>query len=260
MAKQLVVAEVAPAGFSVFHGVLSADEQDIIRKLLSSTETAEKIIPDDPSLMDAETLWKYLAASCKAMSRVNDAISKLKPLVGRMLIVIQKHPDLYESQGYRTYDDFMTRGVPSLFSISRPEAYNAKNIANNLGFLNPPEMAEIGMTKLRIVASAMKASTIEGMPQELVDGKRKEWVDAAKTMNVADLRAKQVTDGQCGPGENEYGAINIVTSKATKERWNDFRKNPLIIGFVDGKSLIDCMIDECEASWIPQAEEAMRQK
>ena len=102
---------------------LSASDKKVVEQFLKSKEQLTDLIPDT---MDDQELWRSLAACCKSLSSYRKSASVLKVIVGRLLVVLQDRPEVYQKLSYRTYDDFLTRGMPELFGIPRSEAYAAR--------------------------------------------------------------------------------------------------------------------------------------
>src|SRR5215472_16387690 len=129
------------------------EEQDIFRQLTTTTLAPNQLIPMD---MDPARAWKNLLIASKLVRAAEEAIAKLKPYIGRLLVLVRENPFLYEEHGYRTFNDFMTDGMPALFKISRAEAYNCLKVARELGFLSADQLTEIGFAKLNVLASIVK--------------------------------------------------------------------------------------------------------
>ena len=88
-------AEVIPAPQD-----LSPEESEAVGLLLASGGQLDEAIPDE---FDGPTLWFNLQACCKALSVHRRNISTLKPLIGRMLIILQNNPSILKHYGYNTF-------------------------------------------------------------------------------------------------------------------------------------------------------------
>jgi hypothetical protein len=233
-------------------------DKEIFLALTASQDAPEVVIPDD---VDPSTLWDYLRVGSKLVARAQEAINRLKPMIGRMLVVLQKHPHLYEAYGYRNFDHFMTEGMPKLFGIHRSDAYNCLAVAKNLSFLPQDRMNTIGFTKLSFLAGAIKKTTQDGTPIEMRERNRNEWVNAAETMTLNELKGKMAVRGLIEPGEKDFDTIAMRVSKITKEEWEKFIVTPEIQAYCESDSAGDIfarMLAEVTNEWIARATDALR--
>ena len=232
---------------------LSIEEQRIMLHLISSEGSAESVIPSD---IAPEQLWLYLTASCKTMAKVSDAISKLKPFIGRLFVVLQKHPHLFSQQGYDTFDEFMTNGVPKILGISRADAYNCMRIANTLGFLPGEKLAEFKFSKLNVLASALQRDIDPGMTAEAVQEKRDYWVKAAENSTVEELKQRIYDKNLADQDSLDLVTLTINVTKPVKDHWHEFWTDPDIRAFCGSEapgSILERMMQECSGEWKARA-------
>jgi hypothetical protein len=202
--------------------ILSPEEKEIIRELLTTTRPANEVIPDDISSSD---LWMMLAATCKGVKGVEDAKSRLKIFLGRMLVQLQKHPELYQAHGYPNYNSFMTEGVQALFGVSRNEAFVCKKIIEELGDrLTIEEMSDMGISNLNLVANAIRQKVPDGVASDVREREITYWVDHGKTDNYATLKERLVIRGIIDEGEIDMQMLSINLQKSVRDRWMRFRK------------------------------------
>lgn len=237
--------------------VLTADEQAIVRELLSTTRSGSEVIPDD---IAPEELWRYLSATCKGVRRVEDAKSRLKFFLGRMLVKLQSHPQLFEAQGYTTFNDFVTYGLEKLFGVSRNEGYVVKRIDEELGRrLTVSQMAEIGISNLSLAATALRQKLDPGTPPEKREAEITRWIDLAKTSTVKEMREVLASDGLVEEGDLEMTVLSLTLRKSVRSRFAEFRKQPWVRakGGETDSSLLDAMMAEA-ATWEAEYEQARR--
>jgi hypothetical protein len=239
---------------------LSPKERRIVVDILNTSETAEQLIPDT---IAPEDLWEKLSATAKALERIGRAISRLKPFLGRMLIVLQKYPDLYKDLGYPNFNEFMTRGCEELFGVSRSEAFACKRIAEVFGnALTPGQMEEIGLSKLSIAATAVKKRIDDGMPQEIKDKQINYWVEAAKTDTFFGLKERIADQGLVDAGELEMKSLVLYLREEVREQFLEFRRNPWVVstaGAGTDSAVLLRMMEEC-SSWQSEWEQSLRQR
>ncbi len=234
--------------------VLSPQEQEIVRELLTTTKSAIEVIPDDITPTD---LWAYLSASCKGIARVDFAKSRLKLFLGRMLVQIQKYPELFQAQGYATFNAFATEGVEKLFGVSRNEAYVVKRIEEELGArLSIQEMSEIGISNLNLASKAIRQKIDEGTPPEIREKVINYWIESAKTDSVAAMNERLASNG-LDPGE--MMALTINVKKPTRDKYLEFRKQDHVVWKCGGNSdnsILDSLMDEASCWEAEYAENA----
>ena len=186
------------------------------------------------------------------MSKVSDAISKLKPFIGRLFVVLQQYPHLSNERGYDTFDEFMSHGVPKILGISRADAYNCMRIANTLGFLPGEKLSELRFSKLNVLASALQRSISDGMPAEVVQEKREFWVKAAESSTVEELKQRIYDQGLAEQGDLDLTSLTINVTRPVKEHWMKFWTDPDVRGYCGSEapgSILERAMQECEGEW-----------
>lgn len=235
---------------SIITKTLSIEEQKLLAHLLNSeTSSAEEVIPSD---IEPDKLWLYLTATCKTMSKVQDAVSKLKPFMGRLFVLLKQHPQLFQAQGYDTYDDFMTNGVPKILGISRADAFNCARIAEVLGFLPGDKLTEFRFSKLNVLASALQREIQPGMDQEKIQEKRDFWVKAAENSTVEELKQRVYDKGLAEQDSLDLVTLLITVPKPVKEHWQEFWTDPEIRAYCGSEapgSILERLMQECTLEW-----------
>jgi hypothetical protein len=179
--------------------------------------------------MPPAELWGYLAASCKGVRRVEDAKSRLKIFLGRILVQVQKHPELYQAQGYPTFNEFASVGVDRLFGVSRNEAFICKKIAEELGdSLSIQEMSDIGISNLNLAANAIRQKVPDGAPPDVKEREKQYWIKSAKTDTYVQLRERMAIKGLVEEGDLEMAVLAMSIQKSVRDRWMEFRKQPWV--------------------------------
>ena len=148
MAKEVIKHEP-------FMAMMSEQDKDLLRDLIASKARLREILPDN---LSQDNLGALLVAMRKSLSGVNLALNRLYPLLGRMLelLAIEENQGLLKELGYSTYDDFMSRGMDEMFGISRNHAYNLRRISEEFRNDSIEILAEIGVAKSGLVATAIR--------------------------------------------------------------------------------------------------------
>ncbi len=221
---------------------LSFPERDLLISLLSNGERVDVAIPDGIS---ATALWNSFRV-CGIVFGINRRLSgQLKLLIGRALKVMQETPESFESRGFHSFDDFMTKreGLEKYTGISRAEGYKAKAVAEGSG----PEMdlstaREVGFTKLQMITGVAKHT----------DSNFQTLVEHAKTDTIPQLRQRLERAGLADADEQIWDTISIPVTRAQKNFWNSFVQNPQVQGYCETTSagmILERAISEVMNEW-----------
>jgi hypothetical protein len=192
---------------------------------------------------DANRYWQQLSVCCQAMNRLNEARDKIRPIIGKLLLIAQKNPSLYRELGYGTFDQFLSEGVCGSLGLSRTDAYNAKRVASKFPSLTPEAVAEIGPVKLDILCRALPSED---------DSRFEKAVALAKALPVEEfknkfLRTKDEIDSVT------RSTIAIRTTKEIAGQWKEFVNRDEVIavcGTRDHGVILQCMMQECLSTWV----------
>jgi hypothetical protein len=254
------IATIPSDDLAIITDSLTSDEQKIIKTLLASNEVPDKLISEDAT---AEELWTCLTAACKGTKLVQSAGTKIKLYLGAVLTRIQDHPELYNNQGYKTFNEFMSVGVPALFGVSRAEAYLTKRIIEETGNkLTIDQMSEIGISNMNIASQAIRQRTPSGVTPEQRDKVVDYWIDAAKTDSFQKIKERAANQGVVdSPQDFNMVQRTLNLKESTDQRWMEFRKQPWVAANGGGtdSTILEAMMDEC-ACWEAKANEAKEEK
>ena len=229
---------------------LSSDERSLLSMLLRRDEQIDIVIPASTS---ADQLWESLTLCAKVFGPVNKARQILKLLIGRMLNLMQDRPELYESRGFRSFDQFMSdekRGLPKILNISRGELYKTKSVAERNPSLPISDYREIGFSKL----AALGPVTREG------NSDYPAWINAAKTSTLTELREQIYrSDANIPPGSLEMDMLVLPMTKADKDEIEEFIGDPqmqAVSGSRDRAKVLVNATREARMEWLAQAQGA----
>ena len=227
---------------------LSDREHALLKELLRPGVSIEAVIPDDA---DAEDLWRTLDACVRGLGLLEARICRLKPIIGRILLVFERKPSLYKSLGYEDYSTFMRKGVYDTLGLHRTSAYEGKLVARDWPQLSPDRYAEIGPKRLNILSkiTSGRSSNAEA------------WLDAAKRMKVGEFREYAEQRGFIEKGETVGATITIQTNRSIfkqyRECFGDGRVHS-VVGSKDHGDILQAMIQACFGEWVSQYEERRR--
>jgi hypothetical protein len=239
-----------------------------LAKLIKGNQSPIELLPDDIANRDLKI---YASAAANALTDAKLAVEKIRPLMGRVLVLYKQRPELWKDLQYRSFDHWMSEGVEATYHIPRPEAYDCVRIAEQMGFLPSETLQQIGMNKLKvaskIIGQRTKGITDIEMKQKIVG----EWVAAAteEGMTVAKLIAKAEDENIVDEGSlNPKVPITILANTAIKEQWDKMRTDESLKMYlygVTGQTVTDdlllglCM-DEAGSEWAAQMAHEQRQE
>ena len=222
---------------------LSSSDKEVVEQFLRSKEQLTDLIPDT---MDSQELWRSLAACCKSLSIYRKSASVLKVIVGRLLVVLQDRPEVYQKLSYRNFDDFLTRGMPELFGIPRSEAYAARALIAKWPSLSSEQIKQVSYSKISLISQF----THEG------DVNANKFLQAAQTLTLDKLKDYCANQGMLPREESDLAEISLLTTKGIKDQWLEFSSDPHIQAFVGTDNpgeILSMAIAEVSADWMSRA-------
>lgn len=222
--------------------VLSSPERTLLASLLSHSGRVDLALPDGIS---AASLWESFHVCGTVFKITRRASGQLKLLIGRALKVMQDTPESYESRGFRSFDDFMTRtdGLERFTGISRAEGYKAKSVAESAGPDMPlSDARDLGFTKMGIITGVAKStdSNFQGL------------VEYGKTHTIPKLRQHIERQGLADADETVWDVVTIPVTLAQKRFWTAFVQNPQVQAYCESASagmILERAIAEVSSEW-----------
>jgi len=215
------------------------DEEKLLQTLvLSDSSRISEVIP---KTITAEELHENLTVCCRALGRLDRASNVLKPLIGRMLLIV-KETEAHKDMGYATYSAFIEEEVCGKLGLSRSNLYEARKIISAFPSLSLERYEKVGPTKLLIAAKFSRQS----------DTSSTKLLDKAESMPVKEFRQYAAEQGAVEPGDTQGGTIVIQTSLAIARRWKEFIENPAVIDYCESSNagcILECMLDECSVEF-----------
>lgn len=250
--QETAIVRAAEASLEAYGAKLTPEEAMRLNEILANKGTPEDLIPDGTP---PERVWEYFSVCCKSVTYIEKAGEVIQRYVGRLLVMMQRYPEIYKSRGYRTLDDFISRGAEQLFGMSRATAYRLKRIAEAFPSLSAQDYTQIGTTKLGVLAKV----TSEKDPttyRELLEKARQPEVTSEILIKTA------VEQNLASNGDLETKTLVILANRRVAERWMRFIKDPIIQSIVGNQAegvILDTLMDECEPEWRARANDIMRQ-
>ncbi len=223
---------------------LSRDEHALMKELLRPGAKIEAVIPENAT---PEQLWDTLKACSHGLLLLETRVNRLKPIIGKILLIFEHKPSLYKDLGYETYSDFMRQGVYDKLGLHHTSAYEGKLAARDWPQLTPDRYVQIGPKKLNIISKFTKGSSPNA----------ETWLEVASKMKVGELREYAEQRGFLQPGETVGATIMVQTNKGIYDHFKQFAGNPRVheaVGSKDPGEILEAMLQECEGEWLETTE------
>lgn len=238
------MGDIAVTLGQVFGG-LSKEEQKRVKVILE--KSGDPLTSIAWRGQDAFEVWENLQACCRAASRLDRVTALLKPVIGRMLQISEEYPmEFFESRGYRSFGDYMQRGILKETGVSTSEGYKLLRLAKDLSSVTPQDFREIGYTKLGLVSKIAKDG----------DSSLTTWIEAAKQNTTSALREMIYNSGNAiEPGSLEAANIVIATTKSVRDQWKEFSENPNVRAYCGSDSpgvILQLLMAEAATEWNAQ--------
>lgn len=189
--------------------------------LLSEKQsTITAVLSED---MNPEDVRKTLSTCCSVFRKLEMAHGTLKPIIGRLLVLVQTHPAMHKAMGYSTFEEFLKREVCDRLGLSRSNAYDAKRIIQTFPGLTIEEFEAIGSTKLLVIAKTGRVkSDTEPRAQKLLARAKDPSVSAAQ------LKDEIYASGVASHDDDTMTEVTIPCSIAEARQWKEFWMDPAI--------------------------------
>jgi hypothetical protein len=231
---------------------LNEREHALLKELLRPGASIEAVIPADAPPSD---LWKTLDACVRGLGLLEARICRLKPIIGRILVMFENKPSLYKDLGYETYSDFMKQGVYEKLGLHRTSAYEGKMVAQSWPQITPDRYAgKLGPKKMGIIAKT--GITGRSSNAEMI-------LQTAESMSVRQFQAYVEQRGMLAHGEANGATFTIQTNLNRYALFKAFFADGRIqsvAGSKDADIIMECVIQEIYNEWIGRYDEERASK
>jgi hypothetical protein len=217
---------------------LNLEERNILSDLVSPDTEVQAVAAD----LGPDKLWEAIQVTVRIYASTKKAQAQLKPVIGKLLIELEKFPEIYQSRGYRTFDEFMSLGGPQLLGMPRSECYRAKRLSATWPNLTPEDFSEIGEQKLYALSTFTSYS----------DPKAEHWLDVARASTHDQLLDTISQSGENTKGNLVPAQISFTTSLELKTAINEYFSNTAaqsVVGTSDRGSMLMAAIAVARSDW-----------
>lgn len=231
---------------------LDAQSQSLLKEIMRPGVTIEAVIPKDPS---PNELWAFLSLCAQGTFLLESRLERIKPIIGKVLLMFQEKPSLYKDLGYETFEEFRREGVGKKLGLSRTTLWETQVIARDWPQLleNPDRYNKIRRSKLNILKSFSTGR----------DNNSDALLRLAEKMSSTELRQYCEQRGFISPGETLPATIVIQSSLDIAQRWKLWAQDGRIhsiVGSSQPDKILDAMMEECMHGWIEQHEDNEREQ
>jgi hypothetical protein len=244
MPQELIVNTAAVA----FSKKKYTDKEVALMKEIEKNPTGiEVVIPDTIS---ADEFDVALSAVCKVIVRAQLQTESLMPVLGRLLFIASKNPELY-SKKFESFGDFR-ESIQERFGVGRSTCFEAQAFCERWSAIIPADQfKEIGRVKMNLISKAV-AKGKEGLKKSVA------LIEAAKEMTIKELGAFCEKEGYFDAGSTTGSYIKFECNKAQQKRSGKFYDDPrvhAVCGTDDQATIHDMMIQECSNEWFMAGQE-----
>lgn len=238
-----------------FDGSISKQEMDFVRDYLKNkiTMNLEDALPDT---LDDETIIQYVKSFGKVYSAVNKASDILQPIVGRLMVLMEKRPEIIKYFGVSSISQFATQVAPKMFRVARCDAYDARKIATGFPTLTPDQYATLGRSNLKAIGKLgewnPKAPVIKHYTQVIANN---------PSITYNELINRMAEDGH-DTSHLLMTRIDMRVTQSERMAWKEFIEDPDIQAYCQTKNEVQiffAMIAECYSQWKAMTKQRQQQ-
>lgn len=210
---------------------LTEEEKQIVATLFTRTsEEVEVFIPDDIS---QDTLHSWLRSSANVRAKLEHAQRKIKPIMGRMFVIVSKRQDLLDSFESASFSQFMNIYVPKHFAISPQEAWSAYWTVREFPDISCDDYEAVGISKLKMIARAVPRHRDEAVIDPSVVNQRRMLIEVAKDNRRSVQFASKIEElGVAKRNQVIQDKIIIFCDLQMREAFDAMCSDPRVIEYV----------------------------
>jgi hypothetical protein len=217
-----------------------------LKKTLESTDKITIAIPDDLAPRD---IGMRIREASMLTVKVEAGRDRLHAILGRLLVLAKRSPEVYQAQGFDTFTDYLRKEVLVTYKVGRTTAMNCKRIAEQWGGLTVEQYGKVGQQKL-LLLSKFSSQENTNAPKLL---------KAAAEKSFDQLKTYCEEKGFLGEGEADGASITFTGSLAEVKELRRYQNRPDFQAHAGkGIAMILAAMNEVEADWTAQAADALK--
>src|ERR1700688_4556842 len=172
---------------------LTKKEDEWVHEILKDKGEIVVSVPD--TLTPTDILIR-IRGCVKYLGKADRYISKMKPVLGRLMILARKNKEVYTSAGYRTYSQFLKKELEDKFGISHSSLYEIGKVMRAFPALSLEQYGLIPTASLLLLAKFTDSTKAD----------HRKLLDKAANMTYDRLREWCVEKGYLEQSDVDSGA------------------------------------------------------
>ena len=242
---------------------IGKDELSIIGSLLDRSSREIDVLIDPH--ISADEFYRQFHTCCVAHNRIEGAMRKIRPIIGKFMAFVQERPVFLEKfivhpqdeapRPVRNFTEFMAMWIPENLRVARSDAWTFMSIAKEYPHLSPDKVDDIGIGKLKILAKAIPSDVSQtGKVSPTVQRERDKYLGLIQEhkLNHDSLKKVLADNGVISEEQATYVKIEIPGSLQLQRQWKQFKSDPDVIRYVGSDSdnrIFEALLAECEVSF-----------
>ena len=238
---------------------VSEDDKKALTRFVKPDVSVESLVPDEIITANevSKEYWDYLTVICKQISRTIGQTDMLLPVLGKMLLVAQAHPEeTYVSKKIEDFEAFISY-VGEKFHVGRTTCYEAKGLAERWSSEVLRDFAMIGRANFKLINKCVaKGDEKKSYARKLLD-------KAREGVSFEELEAYCVEKGLIDKGEAKGATFTIKTNKKRAKEFKRWFAIPEVQAMCQSDKpdvIFECMIQECSGEWMARGAEVLREQ
>jgi len=228
------VARVPPAISSIERrmlGDIMGAEATVMAEVLTGEITSPK------------RMHETLVAACNVLHRIDNVRAKIRPIIGRLLDMIQLNPEAYTKLGHRTFEEYLQKEVIAKLGVSRTDCFEAKRITRAFPEMSIDIQASVGSVKMSLLARVANQNS-KNLPMLL---------EKAKNLSIEGFSTYLEEKHLLDPTEDGLTEVTLLISKGVAKQLSQFLNDPRVIakvGSPNKTTIVEMMIGELSGEWL----------
>jgi hypothetical protein len=239
---------------------IGQEELSVIGSLLDRSSMEIDVIIDPH--ITAEEFHRQFHTCCVAHNRIEGAMRKIRPIIGKFMAFVQERPVFLEkfivnpanepARPVKNFTEFMSMWIPENLRVARSDAWTFMSIAKEYPHLSPDKVDDIGIGKLKILAKAIPSDVAQtGKVSPAVQIERDKYLGLIEDhkLNHDSLKKVLADNGIISEEQATFVRIEIAGSLQLQRQWKQFKSDPDVIRYVGSNSenkIFEALLAECE--------------
>lgn len=225
-------------------------ENEFLKSLLNAGKQITLALPDD---LDPKDVTKHIKNTCSLMIKAEISHDKLDSVLGRLLVIVRKNPEIYEKAGYDTFGQYLKQEVIAKFKAKRSNVYQAKRIMEHFGNLTIEQYGSVGTQKLLLLCKFTGQD----------DAGSAKLLKLASEKTFDEFKEFLEDKGYLGKDESTGASLTLKGSLAKIKELKRFLKRTDIQAAAESADplvIILAMSQEVDADWTETGAKALQDK